>query len=148
MLGRGTQPCGYCRKGGAGYIFLLIKYINHSMSEMKIIHSNTKSSTCASYGLVAALSAHKLVHLGRESATGQTEIFVSSALSPESHTTPSTSMKWILLKPCRCTAIFRPLPYMNHQDFQELLTYSKILGKKSKTEFGHISKLLAGNACL
>lgn len=108
MLGRGTQPCGYCRKGGAGYIFLLIKYINHSMSEMKIIHSSIKSSTCASYGLGAALSAHKLVHLGREAATGQTEIFVSSALSPESHTTPP------LLWSASCWSLAVVLPFSDH----------------------------------
>lgn len=59
--------------------------------------------------------------------------------------TPLPRLQWasmtsILLKTCSFTVIFRPLPYMNHQDFQELLTYLKILEEKKNRIWPHLLK--------
>lgn len=87
---------------------------------------------CFLIGLGAAISAHKLVRLGREAARWTNRNhpeFCSQSWAPHH---PSTSMTSILLKTCSFTVIFRPLPYVNHHDFQELLTYLKILEKNDR----------------
>lgn len=59
------------------------------MCEMKIVHSNIKSST---YAFSLAQWCSQACASGKGGSTLNKEIFVSSALAPESHATASTAV--------------------------------------------------------